>query len=313
VPLTARRGTSTGGFADPVAWWFPLISVRRVTVLRLLAYSFIVVDVLALTRWVGRDADTPGLYQPRHVAALLHLPAPTVSLVGGLRVAVLVTAVAALVTACSTRRLVPRLIGVASFATYFWWMLIAMSYGKVDHDRFAFLVLLAVLPTVATTALSDRTPSRSAGWAVRVTCVAAVATYFLAAWAKIRIGGWGWVNSGTLTWAIVRRPTVLGTALLSFPWLLRALQWLTVLGEVASPLVFAIRSEPRRLVVVVGFYAFHVITFGVLGLLFLPHLVALAAFLPLENVPGRRRRPALPTDSRRFGPVRPPWANSSAT
>jgi hypothetical protein len=264
--------------------------------LRLLAYSFIIVDVVALTRWVGRDADTPALYQPRHVAEVLHLPAPTVTLVGGLRVAVLVTAVAALVTSCSTRRLIPRLTGVASFATYFWWMLIAMSYGKVDHDRFAFLVLLGVMPSVATTELSDRTRSRSAGWAVRTTCVAAVATYFLAAWAKIRIGGWRWVNSGTLTWAIVRRPTALGTALLAIPWLLRFLQWLTVVGELASPLVFAIRSERRRLVVVAAFYAFHVITFGVLGLLFLPHLVALAAFLPLENVPGRRRRRTVPTD-----------------
>src|SRR5262249_25442566 len=59
--------------------------------------------------------------------------------------------------------------------------------------------------------------------------------------------------------------------------------------ELASPLIFVIRSQSRQLVVVAAFYAFHVITFGVLGLLFLPHLVALAAFLPLENLPGQLR------------------------
>jgi hypothetical protein len=43
----------------------------------------------------------------------------------------------------------PRLLGWTIFVLYFEWMIIAMSYGKVDHDRFAFLVALAVLPTVA--------------------------------------------------------------------------------------------------------------------------------------------------------------------
>src|SRR5262245_12418068 len=180
MSLTARDGAAAAGIATATAWWFPSVSVRRVTMLRLIAYSFIAVDVVALTRWVGRDVDTPGMYQPRQVAELLHLPTPTVALVAGLRVAVLLTAGVALATSCSTRRVLPRLAGVASFATYSWWMLVAMSYGKVDHDRFAFLVLLAVLPTVATAAWSDRTPSRGAGWAVRVTSVAAVATYFLA-------------------------------------------------------------------------------------------------------------------------------------
>jgi hypothetical protein len=212
-------------------------------------------------------------------------------LVDALRIAVLMAAAVALITSCSIHRLVPRLAGAASFATYFWWMLVAMSYGKVDHDRFAFLVLLAVLPTVATTSRSDRTPSASAGWAVRTTSVAVVATYFLAGWAKLRFGGLGWMNGGTLAWAIVRRPTLIGTALLSLPWLLRVFQWLTVLGELASPLIFVIRSEVRRLLVVAAFYSFHVVTFGMLGLLFLPHLVALAAFLPLENIQVRRPTP----------------------
>ena len=55
-----------------------------------------------------------------------------------------------------------------------WWMLVAMSYGKVDHDRFAFLVALAVLPTVRRARHGDRSLNESAGWAIRVTQIAVI-------------------------------------------------------------------------------------------------------------------------------------------
>jgi hypothetical protein len=180
-----------------------------------------------------------------------------------------------------------RVAGAATAALYLWWMFVAMSYGKVDHDRFAFLVLLAVLPTVGAARPGDRRLSAAAGWAVRTTQVAVVATYFLAAWAKLRIGGWGWVNGGTLAWALVRRNTPLSGWMLHVPGLLRLLQWATLLLELASPLLFVVRSERARTWLVAMVYGFHLATFATLGIIFLPHLVALAAFLPLERI-GRR-------------------------
>jgi hypothetical protein len=166
---------------------------------------------------------------------------------------------------------------------YLWWMLIAMSYGKVDHDRFGFLLLLFVLPTVGAARFGDRTPSPAAGWAIRMTQVGAVATYFLAGWAKVRIGGWGWVNGATLAWAVVRRGTWFSHWMLQSPGFLRGLQWLMLIGELASPLLFVVRRQRTRTAVVFGLYAFHLLTFAAISIIFLPHLVALAAFLPLED------------------------------
>ena len=71
------------------------------------------------------------------------------------------------------------------------------------------------------------------------------------------------------------------------PGLLRLLQWATLLFELASPLLLAVRSERTRTWLVAMVYGFHLVTFAMLGIIFLPHLVALAAFLPLERI-GRR-------------------------
>jgi hypothetical protein len=275
-------------------WWLAPVALGRVAGLRLLAYLFVPVDVLVTTSWVGTPAEaSPELYRPLVVARLLHLPEPTPLLVGTLRGALLIAAVVAVVAVLGERARLQRVAGVAVAALYTWWMVVAMSFGKVDHDRFAYLVLLAVLPTVGAAWLGDRRMSVAAGWAVRTTQVAVVATYFLAAWAKVRIGGWGWVNGGTLAWALVRRPTPLGRWMLESPALLRLAQWGTLLFELASPLLLVVRSDRVRVVAVAGLVAFHLVTLAALGIIFLPHLVALAAFLPLERIGARRGEPAV--------------------
>jgi hypothetical protein len=293
-------------------WWFAPVALGRVAVLRLLAYLFIPLDILVTTSWVGDQAGTPGFYQPLAIAELLQLPHPTPALIAVLRAALLIAASsAAMATLWGGRRAV-QATGAMTAALYLWWMVIAMSYGKVDHDRFAFLVLLAVLPTVGTARLGEQARSAAAGWAIRTVQVAVVATYFLAAWAKVRIGGWGWVNGGTLAWALIRRNTPFSAWLLHQPGLLRLLQWWTLIFELASPLLLAVRSDRLRLGIVGGLYAFHLVTFGALGIIFLPHLVALAAFLPLERLgrseQARSRAWPSPTPGT-FGvdgPTRPP-------
>jgi hypothetical protein len=214
---------------------------------------------------------------------MLELPAPTPLLVDGVRTALLTSAVVAALAAVTGATRLVRIAGVVVAGSYLWWMLVAMSYGKVDHDRFAYLVLLAVLPTVGAARLGDRTPSEAAGWAVRLVQVATVATYFLAAWAKIRFGGWGWVNGATFSRAVIRRGTMLSEWTLQVPWVLRAAQWTMVLGEVLTPVLLFVR-ERWQVRIVLGLLAFHLVTFAALRIVFLPHLVALAAFLPLERI-----------------------------
>jgi hypothetical protein len=153
--------------------WFAPAPIGRIAPLRALVYLYVPIDVLVTGSWVrsrARLGDT--LDHPLLVARLLHLPAPTVRIVVDLEVAIVVTLLAA-----ATGR-APRTTGSLAGALYLMWMLIAMSYGKVDHDRFAFLVALAVLPTVGRALASDRSASAVAGRALRCIQVSVVLTYF---------------------------------------------------------------------------------------------------------------------------------------
>jgi hypothetical protein len=273
--------------AAVIRWLTAPVPLGRVAAFRTLVYLFVIADLLIFTPWVRAHANVPSeLYRPLLIGRVLPLPTPTAALVWGVFAALLVSAAVA-----ATGRL-PRLAGAAVALLYLQWMVIAFSYGKVDHDRFGFLVALAVLATVGRARHGDPTRSEAAGWALRVTQLAVVATYFLAAWAKLRVGGLDWLTSGTLTWAIIRRGTWLGELLLAAPWVLIAAQIGIVAFELASPLVFVLR-ERWRYAMVGGFYSFHVVSFATITISFLPHMVAMASFLPLERV-----RPAAWASSR---------------
>ena len=262
------------------AWWFEPVPRARIAWLRMILYLFVPVDVLVTTAWVARHADVPGeLYQPLYVGRLLPLPVPGPTFVQVLQVTLVVAALVA-----ATGRW-PRLLGTAVAVLYFEWMVVAMSYGKVDHDRFAFLVALAVLPTVGAARRRDADADDAAGWAVRCIQVAVVLTYFLAAFAKFRFGGLDWANGATLTRAVLRRGTFLGRPLLDFPWLLQATQWGIIAFELASPLLLLRGRVGRGLVVIC--VVFHLVTFATITIIFRPHVMCLLAFLPLE----RLRRP----------------------
>jgi hypothetical protein len=266
-------------------WLFGPLPRARVAVLRLVVYPFVFVDVLLTTNWVALHRHVPGdLYQPLLVGRLLPLPTPTARMVVALEVALLLAAAVA-----ATGRL-PRVAGAAVFLLYLQWMVVAMSYGKVDHDRFAFLVALAVLPTVGRARIDDDTADDGTGWAIRCIQVAVMLTYFLAAFAKLRFGGLEWVNSATLVRAVARRGTVLGDPLLDYPWVLQATQWLLLAFELAAPLLL-LRSRVGR-AMWAGAVALHAVTFATITIVFLPHVVCLLSFLPLERAArlrGRRR------------------------
>lgn len=267
-------------------WWFEPAPLARIGVLRTLVYLFIPVDVLVNTSWVQGHAYLPtDRYSPLLVGRLLHLPVPTTMFVHSVEILLLLASV------CAATNRLPRLLGGLVFALYFEWMVIAMSYGKVDHDRFAFLVCLAVLPTVGAAGRRDLTRSEAAGWALRAVQVAVIATYFLSSWAKIRFGGWEWVNSGVLTVALLRRGTALGRPLLDYPTILLLSQWGIVAFELFAWTVLLLRRTWLRMAAIGFFLAFHLVTYATISIIFLPHVVCLAAFLPLERLL-RRRSPA---------------------
>ncbi|MCA1823496.1 MAG: HTTM domain-containing protein [Frankia sp.] len=250
--------------------------------LRTVLYLFIPVDVLLTTTWVARHADVPAsLYQPLFVARVLHLPAPTALSIRLIEVLLLVAAVAA-----ATGR-APRLLGWAVFGLYTTWMFIAMSYGKVDHDRFAFLVALAVMPTVGAARWCDEREDSASGWAISCIQLAVVLTYLLATVAKLRFGdGLNWANGATFTTAVIRRGTFLGHPLLDYPSVLVAAQWGILAFETCSPLML-LRNRLGHAYVVVA-VLFHVVTFATITIIFLPHVMCLLAWAPLERVDARR-------------------------
>jgi hypothetical protein len=269
-------------------WFFPPIALRRIAILRTIAYLFIPVDVFLITPWALAHRDVPTeLYQPLRIARLLALPEPTHALIVGLCVALVVASLAA-----ATGR-APRTLGTLVVLLYGAWMLVAMSYGKVDHDRVGYLVLLAALPTVGRARWGDRTLSERAGWAIRVTAIAVVCTYFLAAWAKFRFGGVDWLTGATYTKAVLRRGTILSDWTVHVPYLLMVAQIGTIAFELTSPVLLFLRGR-WQVYGAVFLYGFHAMVYAALTIAFWPHLIALAALLPLERLRPVRRWRRLP-------------------
>lgn len=269
-------------------WWFSPVPLARIAVFRTIAYLFIPVDVFLTTAWVRAHANVPTeWYAPLLIGRVLHLPTPTHTFVLVVQWALVLAAVAA-----ATGR-APRLLGTAVFLLYLEWMVIAMSYGKVDHDRIAFLVALAVLPTIGRARFRDRRRSEAAGWAMAAVLVAVMLTYFLAAWAKIRFGGWDWPTGSTLTRAVLRRGTSLSKWTLDVPWLLTASQWAMIIFELAAPLMLFVRSDRARIGLVLFLLGFHLMVFAGVTIIFLPHVVAILSILPWERLTARfaRREP----------------------
>lgn len=275
-----------------MSWLLSPAPLARVAVLRVVLYLFVPVDVLLTTTWVRGHAQVPGeLYVPLHIGRLLPLPTPG-PWVELFQVVLVVAALVAVVAAA--RDVLPRLTGWVVALLYLEWMVVAMSYGKVDHDRFAFLVALFVLPSVGRAGLRSRERSEAAGWALSMVALAVVATYTLAAVAKIRFGGWDWVDGATLTRAVLRRSTPLSEPLLDLPGVLHAAQYgILVLELVVAPLLIVRWRDPRvTWLLALGFLGFHLMTFSMITIVFLPHCVALLALLPLERAVQREGVPA---------------------
>ncbi|MEO8323467.1 MAG: MFS transporter permease [Actinomycetota bacterium] len=263
-------------------WWFGGVPKGRVAALRTILYLFIFVDVLLTTPWVAGHGGVPGeLYQPLLIGRLLPLPTPDPGNVLVVEVLLLVGAAVG-----ATGRF-HRVAGWVVFLMYFEWMIIAFSYGKVDHDRVGFLVALAVLPTAGEARWGDEEESEPAGFAVHSIQLAAVLTYFLAAFAKFRFGGIGWVNGATLVRAVIGRGTVLAEPLLDHPWILHVTQYLIVGFELLSPALL-IRGR-IGMTMLVAALVFHIITFSTISIIFLPHIMCLLSFLPLERLSSGRR------------------------
>jgi hypothetical protein len=86
--------------------------------------------------------------------------------------------------------------------------------------------------------------------------------------------------------AVIRRGTFLADPLRELPWVLQAAQFGIVALELSSPLLF-LRGRAGKIFLGVVL-VFHAVTFATIGIIFLPHVMCLAAFIPLERIGPRR-------------------------
>ncbi len=304
--------TSTAGDSAPVpastwaarsrAWCFEATPLSRIALLRVAIYLFVIDDLFFVVNDVFAHADSsPVLYRSMRLRDWLHLPVPQHDYVHVLRWVIIIGCLL-----CASGRL-PRRLGILTgfvvAAGFTDWVSIGMSYSKVDHDHFALIVAVWVLPTIGVARFRDRTRSEAAGWALLCIQVACVAVYFLSAISKFRFGGLDWPTGSTFAWAITRRGTSLGDLLLDPPWILTVSQFLIITLELLTPLLLVLRGRPRYLFVIVLF-GFHLSTYLALKIHFLPLVVCLLAFLPLERIVAQIR--ARSTHPAQLNPPRSP-------
>lgn len=258
-------------------WWFRPEPLARLAALRTLVFIYVPIDLFTRTaQVVPASYGSPGLYKPVKLLELIRQPMPSPWFAQTLRVLVIV---ASLVAATGMFRLAA---GWIAALAYLDWCCLAMSFGEVGHDHFVILVAVFVLFTAEGAQWRSTSSSPAAGWALRCIELASIATYFLAAYAKVRFAGWHWVNGAVFSWAIVRRGTAISRPLVHHPTVLLVGQWALFILEVATPVLLFVRQRWRT----VGFLvllSFHIITWLTIGINFAPLVVCLLAFLPLER------------------------------
>ena len=146
--MSAPAGSSASGRLR--GWAFPQTPLARVARVRAAIYAIVIIDVLFFVTDPIDHGDVPAaLYRELPVRALLHLPQPSPAYGWVLLVVILASAAVA-----ASGRL-PRLAGWVCAVAMLDWVSNGMSYGKVDHDHFALVVALFVLPTVGRAGWSE--------------------------------------------------------------------------------------------------------------------------------------------------------------
>jgi hypothetical protein len=277
-------------------YWYEAVPVERVDVFARIIAATVVFTVLVTDQWAVGHQDAPdAFYRPVLLARILRLGAPNPTTMLLLRIVL----VAGAVWMCTRRA--PRAAAATVFGCYVVWLLWAFSWSKVDHDRLTIVVALLVL---ALTPRVGPAVERMSGWALRVVQVVFVLAYPFSAWAKLRFGGWGWMESATFARAIVRRGSTIGDWLLPYPGLLVLAQWAFIAFEVAAVvLLFPRAPKLVRNAALVGVVLLHLMTYLMIGISFLPHTICITAFLPLEHLSRRWRTARRAADGRVDGAV----------
>lgn len=175
------------------------------------------------------------------------------------------------------------------------------SWGQVFHTEHLF-VLHTLVIGLALPFIRDRDDDHA--WPVEVCALVTVLTYAISGWAKLRYGGWAWVDGDALRHQVaydnVRKAALgdhwsdLGAALVRQRWLFAPMAVATLVVELLAPL--ALLHRGARAVWAAAAWVFHIGVVALMAIVFAYPLSAIA-FAPLFRlerltglVPRRYRR-----------------------
>jgi Vitamin K-dependent gamma-carboxylase len=305
------------------AWLFPPAPPERLAVLRLLVGTFATLYLAIRHQAFLSLADArAGRFQPVGILSPLHGPWPDAPLVALVLGAVVLGCA---YTAGAWFRVTGPVFAVALLllTTY------RSSWGQIlwIEDLMVIDVLVVGLARSADACSVDSrrrpppTPASRAdnvayGWPVRLAALVTVASYLLAAVAKLRVGGLEWMIGDSLrnhvAYSNVRldlfsgASSPIGRWLVAYGWVFPPFAVATVILELAAPL--ALIGGWVRTVWVIAMWLVHV---GIAALMYVVFpfplfLVAFAPFYRLEELPRRlmlrRRAPPRRLPGRRAAP-----------
>jgi hypothetical protein len=287
-------------------FWFDPIPAVRVGLLRIWLFGFVAADVALRKEVSVAMADVPRLFwHPVGATWLLDevgIGPPDAWVIRAVQVALVLVAVAAMAGVAY------RVTGPVVAVLYLYWQSLGQSFGEMKHARVTLVLALFFLCLVAADqrrsvgALRHRLrraegdlvvegrpdqleASRDGAWAVRAIQVGLAVLYFLSGYSKLRSVGIDWIWGDTLRQAIQDKAssgetTSLGFHVLRHPWMLVTFQAVSLLWELAFPLVFFRRF--RFWVLTVG-VLFNVGLWTTVRIEFFGVVACFVAFLPLER------------------------------
>ena len=176
------------------------------------------------------------------------------------------------------------------------------SWGQVFHTENLFVLHVLVIGLAAPFVRADSDDDHR--WPVDVCALVTVLTYAVAGWAKIRYGGWAWLDGDALRHQVaydnVRKAALgdtwssLGGGLVRHGWVFAPLAIATLAVELLAPL--ALLHRQARVVWAVAAWCFHIGIVALMAVVFAYPLsgIAFAPLFRLERlarlVPRRYRR-----------------------
>lgn len=282
-------------------WWFGEGSLRRLAVLRILVF-LLATDAVAWSNRILLDGARQAAngvdmhWNPVLFVDLLFGQPPSVAVAEGIAT---VAIVSGLLAAFGLLTRLSCLVASVSLVLAYG---LAYSFGQAHHEKIALAFALLAFPLApcgrmfSLDALLLRRrldEDATAPWArlpERVAMVAIATGYAFAGGTKMAQAGLSWMEGETLQGIMMSDQGPLSRLVAGLGPILQPLSTLTVLAQIVFPLALFFRFvRPPLLLAVVSFHLVAAVTMNT-GWYQTLWMLALVAFLPVENMPRTVRR-----------------------